>query len=106
MPGNVGLGVLCQMEGLVTVPFRHPTSDYDLTMSREVRWIPEHPYHLLQAPKPDLQDIEFAFARERVASYYLRCGDIQLTARLQRYPYGVARFSLFIMDGWSSCLGD
>jgi hypothetical protein len=44
-------------------------------MSREVRWVPEHPYHLLQtkqAPKPDLQDLEFALARERAAFYYIR----------------------------------
>ncbi|KAF2998934.1 t1pks [Curvularia kusanoi] len=73
--GEVERGVLCQMEGLVTVPFRLSTEKDDLTMFREVKWIPERPYHLLQmhsAPATDGRNADLALAQERVAFYYLR----------------------------------
>ena len=69
------VGVLCQMEGLATVPFRLSTAEDDLTMFREVVWVPENPHHLLRdncGSKPSAQDVKLAHACERIALYYLR----------------------------------
>lgn len=72
---GTGAGVLCQMEGLVTVPFRLSTNEDDLPMFREVAWVPEDPSHLLQNSQfATIRQEEFdhALTCERVAFYYLR----------------------------------
>jgi SAM-dependent methyltransferase len=69
------VGVFCQIEGLVTVPFRLSTADDDLTMFREVAWISEYPDHVLRNEElldAHTQDVDLALACERVAFYYLR----------------------------------
>jgi len=68
-------GILCQMEGLTTVPFRLSIADDDVKIFREITWIPKHPYHLLRngvTKDAFQQDVDLALACERVALYYLR----------------------------------